>query len=164
MLGNTKSVQMAEFFNMLFSKRAVKSGQEHNDKILAEINMLERELSVFESCIDDADYNESAEIRNDINYCKRRICDLQEQLGASDAGKNYDKIKDVLPAFQKTLTDAENNATAVKLARLKTARQTINKAYESINLIGMTDADAIKCRKLASIHQQITNAIKQNLR
>ena len=62
--------------------------------------------------------------------------------------------------------NGEDYVSLTDMAKLKSedAQQTISKAYESINLIGMTDADAIKCRKLASIHQQITNAIKQNVR
>jgi septal ring factor EnvC (AmiA/AmiB activator) len=151
---NVKSVEMAEFFVMLYEQKQSAKSVDTSSRL----KQLEQEISMLQNYLDnneDLHYQEIRETENEINDLKREITHLEitKQKNASPA---------IIAQYKQTLADAKQEKEQKKLERLRMAQNAIDTEFSKKYVIGMTPEEEKRCDMLAKYHQHISSIIKQN--
>ena len=154
-LGNIKSIDMAQFFIMMFTimqnKRAqtlksVASKQEEADRLRNEIAINEKILE--DECVN---YMDEQEARSDLIYCNSALERIENFLDETkDIQTKFNTIETLKSKYVETIQESVRKRTE----QLATKQENLLSEFNNMCASGITMADFHTCRKLFTQYNQ----------
>ena len=154
-LGNIKSIDMAQFFIMMFTimqnKRAqtlksVASKQEEADRLRNEIAINEKILE--DECVN---YMDEQEARSDLIYCTSALERIENFLDETkDIQTKFNTIETLKSKYVETIQESVRKRTE----QLATKQENLLSEFNNMCASGITMADFHTCRKLFTQYNQ----------
>lgn len=154
-LGNMNSIEMAQFFIMMFTimqnkrketLKSVASKQEEADKLRNEIAINEKILE--DECVN---YMDEQEARSDLMYCNNALERIENFLDSTkDIQTKFNTVEKIKTQYVATIQESRHK----QIAQLTTKQDNLLSQFNNMCKTGITTTDFHACRTLFTEYNQ----------
>lgn len=161
-LGNMNSIDMAQFFIMMFTIMQNESTQKL--KYIAsqkqEADKLRNEIAINEKILEDecANYMDEQEARSDLIYCNSALERIENFLNSTkDIQTKFNTIETLKSKYVETIQESVRKRTE----QLATKQENLLSEFNNMCASGITMADFHTCRKLFTQYNQTQTQLQK---